>query len=295
MNATDRALRATAEPIVRRLLIDLHTPLPRHWCGGDAFRSAWFNALSMSFPAGEQFFIDAVRAGVATLPMPQRAAFEPAIKAFVGQEATHRRVHALFNDHLAKQGLVNRWEARALRRLKRLEGVDLRIWVGATAATEHFTAIMAEHLLGNPTVLAGAEPRLATLWLWHASEETEHRCTAFDLYRAMGGNEKWRLRLFRLITWHFTTDVLRQTFNNLWHDGSLWRARTWLQGVRFLFGRGGVVRSLVGPWRRYLRADFHPSQQDERLAMKWLRENAAVWVPVGADATASSPAATATA
>ena len=43
---------------VRRLLIDLETPFARHWCGGDAFRSALFNALSMSFPIGEQFFID---------------------------------------------------------------------------------------------------------------------------------------------------------------------------------------------------------------------------------------------
>jgi len=47
-----------SEPVVRRLLIDLDTPPDRHWCGGDAFRTAWFNALSMSFPSGEQFFID---------------------------------------------------------------------------------------------------------------------------------------------------------------------------------------------------------------------------------------------
>ena len=177
-------------------------------------------------------------------PRISACAFEPAIKAFIGQEATHRRIHALFNNHLAQQGLVNRWDARALRRLKKLEGVDLRIWVGATAATEHFTAILAEHLLSDRSSLVGAEPRLATLWLWHASEETEHRCTAFDLYRAMGGNEEWRLRLFRVVTWNFITDALRQTVNNLWHDGSFWRARTWLEGWRFLFGRHGIVRAV---------------------------------------------------
>src|SRR5882672_6635367 len=99
--------------IVRRLLIDLDTPPPRRWCGGDAFRTAWFNALSMSFPFGEQFFIDSVRAGMESLPAEQRAAFEPAVKGFIGQEATHRRIHALFNEHLAKQGLVNHWEPRA--------------------------------------------------------------------------------------------------------------------------------------------------------------------------------------
>ena len=83
MNAPDPSLHATAEPVVRRLLVDLDTPLPRHWCGGDAFRTAWFNALSMSFPVGEQFFIDAVRTGAATLLPEQRAAFEPAIRAFI--------------------------------------------------------------------------------------------------------------------------------------------------------------------------------------------------------------------
>ncbi|MBE7416559.1 MAG: metal-dependent hydrolase [Ideonella sp.] len=281
MNAPAAAAHTTAEPVVRRLLVDLDTPLPRHWCGGDAFRTAWFDALSMSFPFGEQFFIDAVRAGVATLEPAPRAAFEPAIKAFVGQEATHRRIHARYNEHLARRGLVNRWEARSRRRLKKLDGVDLRIWVGATAATEHFTAILAEYLLSSPSALAGAEPRLATLWRWHASEETEHRSTAFDLYRAMGGNERWRLRLFRVVTRQFVLDALRQTLNNLWRDGSFWRRATWVEGWRFLFGRSGLVRSLSQPWRRYLRADFHPSQQDGRLAAAWLLEHAAVWEAVG--------------
>lgn len=60
------------ELVVRRLLIDLETPFARHWCGGDAFRSALFNALSMSFPVGEQFFIDAVRDGHKALPLTNR-------------------------------------------------------------------------------------------------------------------------------------------------------------------------------------------------------------------------------
>ena len=47
---------------VRRLLVDLSQGFDRHWNGGDAFLSAFCNALSMSFPVGEQFFIDAVKA-----------------------------------------------------------------------------------------------------------------------------------------------------------------------------------------------------------------------------------------
>ena len=56
------------ELVVRRLLIDLQPPFARDWCGGDAFSTAFFNALSMSFPYAEQFFIDAVRDTVDTLP-----------------------------------------------------------------------------------------------------------------------------------------------------------------------------------------------------------------------------------
>ena len=101
---------------VRRLLVDLEAPIERLWNGGDAFRTAWFNALSMSFPVGEQFFIDSVREGVKQLSPEQREAFAAEVAGFIGQEATHRRIHGLFNAHLERQGLVNHWEVRARRR-----------------------------------------------------------------------------------------------------------------------------------------------------------------------------------
>ena len=63
-----------ADLVVRRLLIDMEAPIARHWCGGDAFRTALFNALSMSFPVGEQFFIDAVRNGFKALAPGQAGA-----------------------------------------------------------------------------------------------------------------------------------------------------------------------------------------------------------------------------
>jgi hypothetical protein len=113
-----------ATPTVRRLLIDLEPPLPRHWCDGDAFLSAFFNALSMSFPIGEQFFIDAVRNGAKALPPAQAATLRAELQGFIGQEATHRHLHARFNRHLSTWGLVNRWEARATARLVQLQGQD---------------------------------------------------------------------------------------------------------------------------------------------------------------------------
>ena len=159
---------------VRRLLVDLDTPLPRHWCG-DAFRTAFFNALSMSFPAGEQLFIESMHKGMAALPEARRAAFDAEVQGFIGQEATHRRVHQRFNEHLLRQGLVNTWEARILSRRPLLESLDVRNWLAVTAATEHLTAVFAEFMLSHPQALQGAEARLRNMWLWHSAEESEHR------------------------------------------------------------------------------------------------------------------------
>ena len=270
------------ELVVRRLLIDLEAPFEPRWNGGDAFRSAFFNALSMSFPVGEQFFIDSVRNGLKALPADQQAAWKDEVQGFIGQEATHRRIHGLFNAHLARQGLVNRWESRILKRRERMQAMGARNWLAVTAATEHFTAILADHLLAHPQLLQGAEPRLRDLWLWHCSEESEHRSTAFDLYRALGGDEAWRLRIFRVVSWHFGADLLRQTLHNLWRDGSWRRTRTWAQGWRFLFGRQGLVPALWAPWHDYRRADFHPSQADGSAGARWLAAHADLAPPVAA-------------
>src|SRR5512140_2392913 len=271
MSASDCSFLMT-DLVVRRLLIDMEAPVPRHWCAGDPFRTALFNALSMSFPVGEQFFIDAVRAGFKALTAELQERFRVEVQGFIGQEATHRRLHSLYNEHLEKQGLVNEWAGRAQKRLKLLEGMDPRHLVAITAANEHFTAVLAEWLLSNPDLLGSDDPRLATLWLWHSAEESEHKSTAFDIYRSLEGNEAWRITWFRRITLIFLGDLLRQTLNNLRRDGTLWRWRTWTSGVSFLFGRRGLVRQTWRPWRRYLQADFHPGQQDTGKARRWLAD-----------------------
>jgi predicted metal-dependent hydrolase len=267
--------------VVRRLLIDLNTPISSRWNGGDAFRSAFFSALSMSFPVGEQYFMDSVRNGLKRLPEAERERFAPEVQGFVGQEATHRRIHALFNGHLQALGYTNEIEQRALRRLQANAHRDVRVHVAATAATEHFTAIFAYWLLHHPEALAGAEPRLKTLWQWHSAEESEHRNTAFDIYQAISGDHTWRIRIFRYITLTFLSDVARQTVRNLWHDGSLFKWSTWRSGAKLLFAKDGMIRGNYGLWRDYMSPTFHPSQHEAPLSRQWLQDNAAQFSVVG--------------
>jgi predicted metal-dependent hydrolase len=267
--------------VVRRLLIDLNTPFAKRWNGGDAFRSAFFNALSMTFPVGEQFFIDSVRQGFKQLPAEKQALMASEVKGFIGQEATHRRIHELFNKHLSDQGLTNTFADRASKRIASQAHFNIRLHLAATAATEHFTAIFADWMLRHPEALEGAEPRLKTMWLWHSAEESEHRNTAFDLYKDLGGDQSRRLKVFRYITVIFLTDVMRQTIRNLWHDGSLFQWRTWQSAARFLFAKDGLLRGNLPAWKDYLREDFHPSQHDAVSSQNWLRDNTAHFSVVG--------------
>ena len=100
-------------------------------------------------------------------------------------------------------------------------------------------------------------------------------------YRALGGNEAWRRTWFRRVTVIFIGDTLRQTLSNLRRDGTLWQWRTWSSAARFLFGKQGLVRETFGPWRDYLRADFHPSQHDAQSSLDWLQANRERYQPVG--------------
>lgn len=266
---------------VRKLLIDLNTPFEARWNGQDAFRSAFFSALSMSFPVGEQYFMDSVRAGLKALPEEVRQPLAKEVQGFVGQEATHRRIHALFNGHLQNLGFDNALERRAAKRIQASAHLDVRLHVAATAATEHLTAIFADWMLRHPEVLQGAEPRLQTLWLWHSAEESEHRSTAFDIYTALQGSYQWRIRLFHYITFTFWSDVTRQTIRNLWHDKALFRWSTWRSGWNVLMSKDGMFRGNYAQWRAYKAADFHPRQQDGSLGEQWLQNNRDQFTPVG--------------
>jgi predicted metal-dependent hydrolase len=261
---------------VRKLNVDLSTGFGRHWLGGDAYRTQLFNALSMTFPQGEQSFIDSMRA------VPEQRITDPALRAeirdFIGQEASHRFVHAQYNLQLAAQGLVFVREASIARRIRYLSRLDPLDWLAATCAIEHYTAMLADGVLGLPSWMEGAEPDMLTLWSWHAVEESEHKGVAIDVYRAAGGGYRRRVLFYIQASIMLALDIAIQTTDNLRRDGQLWKARTWISAFRTWLGRDGIFWHLLGPSLRYLSPRFHPWQHDNRhLATRWLDEHGAAF------------------
>jgi predicted metal-dependent hydrolase len=265
---------------VRKLEIDLSQGFGRHWLGGDAYRTQLFNALSMSFPIGEQLFIDSVRA------VPQERLADPVLRAevrdFIGQEASHRFVHIQYNDQLARQGLTYTLEPQVLRRVQRIDKLGLHSRLAVTCALEHYTAILADGALRYQEWLGDAEPAMHTLWSWHAVEETEHKAVAFDAYVASGGKYWPRVLWFLHVSGIFWSDTLRQTLHNLRRDGELYKARTWTSAVRTWFGRRGLAWHILPQALHYLSPSFHPWQRDNRmLVTMWLDRNDGAYRAVG--------------
>jgi predicted metal-dependent hydrolase len=50
---------------------DIVRSLAGDWFDNHAFKTAWFNAMSITFPLGEKFFIDSVRHFAGQIPRPE--------------------------------------------------------------------------------------------------------------------------------------------------------------------------------------------------------------------------------
>src|SRR5918996_1113908 len=111
---------------------------PRLWHGGRVEATAIYNALSTTFPAGEAFFVESVRAFREGAP-PKLA---EEIKGFTTQEAIHSREHDAFNRRAARAGYdLSKLEAQVEWRLSVTRAKPPIVSLAATMALEHFTAI----------------------------------------------------------------------------------------------------------------------------------------------------------
>ncbi|MHA6492736.1 metal-dependent hydrolase [Pseudomonas borbori] len=245
----------------RQLDFALPAPLPRHWHGGDAFKSHFFNAMSVQFPDGERFFIESVRLFREQIEDPL---LKEQIRGFIGQEGHHSREHQHYSEHLRELGYDVDYLERGLKR--RIGWVQKHfrpeLQLAATCAVEHLTAIMADAVLKDPQWLNGADLLMAKLWRWHALEETEHKAVAFDVFNQVSGQAWYRRRAMLQSTFFFTIDTFKGLAHMLKRDGLLWKWRVWRDGLVWLWGRNGILRKLVGVYRDFYRADFHPWHHD---------------------------------
>ena len=248
----------------RRKSFELEEVLASDWHGGGAYRTAWFNAMSLLFPLGEKFFIDSVCHFLDEIEDPK---LRQEIASFRAQEATHRLQHQKYNELLCKlrDYDLDRFEKNERERMAwAYRELPARRRLAGTVANEHLTAIMANDMLSNQDIFNNVDPEIARLWEWHGVEETEHKAVAFDVFLAVGGTVSERRQALLLNTFFFFKDTLRNVCIMLQKDGKLWSIREWASGFKFLFIKPGMLRRVIPAWFAFFRKDFHPWQDDNR-------------------------------
>jgi predicted metal-dependent hydrolase len=238
----------------------------RWWLNGDPVATAWFNALSATFPRGETLFVDAVRAFREDAP-PELA---DEIRAFIKQEVNHTREHLAFNRAAEAAGYdLTAINARVERLIGDVYARPKVAWLAVTIALEHFTAMFAHQFLAHPEHFVGAEVEQAELWRWHAVEELEHKGVAYDTWlhatRSWGAWKRWKLKNLAMlaITRRFIRNRFRDATDLLAQDGIAGpRAKARL--VWYLVGSPGILRRVFPAWCAYLVPGFHPWSRDDR-------------------------------
>jgi predicted metal-dependent hydrolase len=245
------------------------TSAPRLWHGGRVEATAIYNALSTTFPKGEAFFVESVRAFRDGAP-PKLA---EEIKAFTTQEAIHSREHAAFNARASDSGYdLSRLESRVEQRLALTKDRPPVVSLAATMALEHFTAILAHQLLADPRHLEGAEKETADLWRWHAVEEIEHKGVAYDTWlnatRHWSRSMRWKLkaRVMLLVTRNFLVDRTSGALELMRQDG-VSGLTAWAKLLWYLWVRPGMFRKIAGAWLKFFLPGFHPWNEDDRALL----------------------------
>lgn len=241
----------------------------QHFVDDDLVMSHFVAVLSAVFPEGEDFFIRSVRNYNDQITDPR---LQQEVKGFIGQESSHKAQHRMLNERLQAMGYptdkIDRHVKRLLGRVDRIYSPEMRL--AATAALEHYTASFAEILLNDDDLLAlldGSDVR--SILLWHAFEEAEHKAVAFDVYEAVGGSERNRVRAMRIATTIFVIEMFLQTVRSLLRDRAAYNPIRLLRSLNEFRKSPLFSREALRRYASYTRTGFHPDDWDSGPTLEY--------------------------
>ena len=249
--------------------------VPRAWHPAGIGPTAFLEALSAIAPVVESFFIDDARR---LLPRIAEEASRAEVDAFLRQEAAHASMHAAFNRVLIRWGVpVDASADSVLRWLAVVDWTPSDLRSAVAMAGEHFLGEIGNAILSRRELLDGVDPRITRLFRWHGYEEVEHKAVLFDAFHAARGHGLYTYAVRIAGLWIavvlLALALPSVSYRILASAGAAQDLHAWRGLIRFVFGRGGMLR---GRWRAvaaYHRPDFHPWRYlDNRRFLSELRD-----------------------
>ncbi len=264
---------ALQHPIVPRERLDfgLDGDIPKYWFGGDAFKTRFFDAMSLIFPPGEKFFMTTVRDFRDRIT--DRKLLQD-IKDFNRQEAQHSIVHAQYNERLRAQGMpvdeLTRWLDKLL--FENYRGKFSREYtIGLTGALEHFTAIGAHPMFDERDIMRDAHPNVRAMYAWHAIEEVEHKGVAYDVmmqyakvsYFTRIASMVHATIMFPYVIFKFLNAMLKADGFSFWQ-----RVKLNVKGLHWLLKPTGFAAPILKHYFPYYKPSYHPWDEVDQPGYK---------------------------
>lgn len=247
--------------IPRKLNLLFPSNIPKHWLKGSVFKTHLLNSFTVIFPVGEKFFIRSINKFFKDLEDP---VLKKQVKAFIAQETQHYIEHEKFFKNLQNQGydimpLVKAIDTMVKKIIEPALGKKMNL--ATTAGLEHFTALLAEIGLKD-RFLDDAHPVMKELFEWHAAEEIEHRCVAYDVLQAV--DDSYALRVAGLVNAYLMLFGFSSvcTVYLIAKDRELLNKAVIKDALDTLFFKEALFIKSAQICFRYLEKDFHPSDQD---------------------------------
>lgn len=254
------------EIVVRAFAFEFPDDLDPHWVPGNPVRSHLFNGFSLTMPYLEPYLIKSSKNAMPFIGEPRLL---EDMRGFNGQEARHYQCHRRLNDLLKANGYpeLEGVEERLAASFERLSRMSLRTQLAFNAGFESMTNGFTHWLIQRRTTLfRDASPHVASFWLMHMVEETEHKTVAFDAYMAYSG--AWLPRAIGVLhgSFHVLGYGVVGMFTALRKDKALRNPRTLAAVVREL----SALAYHVGPYLlRALLPGYNPRCEDDP---KWMKD-----------------------
>ena len=254
------------EIVVRPFAIEFPGDLDPIWAPDNVSRSLLFNGLSLTMPYLEPYLVKTMREAMAHVNDPQLL---EDMRGFMGQEACHYKCHRKLNELLKANGYpeLAEVEQSMARSYARLSGRSLRARLAYSAGFECMTnGFTTWFINARQKLFGGTSTHVASFWLMHMVEETEHKTVAYDAYMSCYG-EFWP----RFIgVFHGSFHVLGYGLAGMWvglkKNRELTSPRRWLETLRLM----ASMIWHVGPFMLRALLPGHNPRRD--VDPQWMRD-----------------------
>jgi predicted metal-dependent hydrolase len=235
---------------VRRISFDLDATVPFAWHPDNPEFGITMNAISLFIIGFEKYVVDAVRAAMPKITDP--AVAEEA-DAFLRQEAVHAAAHRLHQRalHGRYPGLKDTLAAVVADYDRLFAARPLAFHLAYVADLEAtFTPYFKALLDNSDEFFRPGEERVASLLLWHFTEEIEHRSSALMVFDHVVGDPWYRLRQLPAVLRHVAriVGITVEGFNSHVPPADrLVDARAIMPGYQMRRHVAGLLPFLAGP------------------------------------------------